>query len=138
MKLFLVFILTETSLTTNSYSYFFFFWSANYANLYILDESRYINIVYMGRFFVLTYIERLFSTVCCFFSYYGRSVNYLSRVSKFHNSAMLRNLGKVYIWGLLVLSYGKFSSNDLAFQCSSLLISKLYELSLWFQRCPEA
>ena len=138
MKLFLVFILTETSLTTNSYSYFFFFWSANYANLYILEESRYINIVYMGRFFVLTYIERLFSTVCCFFSYYGRSVNCLSRVSKFHNSDMLRNLGKVYIWGLLVLSYGKFSSNDLAFQCSSLLISKLYELSLWFQRCPEA
>ena len=85
MKVFLVFILTETSLATNSYSYFFFFWSANYANLYILEVSRYINIVYMGRFFVLTYIERLFSTVCCFFSYISWSVNCKSWVSKFHH-----------------------------------------------------
>ena len=54
---------------------FFFFWSANYANLYILEMSRYINIVYMGRFFVLTFIERLYSAVCCFFSYISWLVN---------------------------------------------------------------
>ena len=57
---------------------FFFFWSAYYANLYILEMSRYINIVCMGRFYVLTYIERFFSTVCCFFSYISWLVNYKS------------------------------------------------------------
>ena len=57
---------------------FFFFWSAYYANRYILEMSRYINIVCMGRFYVLTYIERFFSTVCCFFSYISWLVNYKS------------------------------------------------------------
>ena len=102
MKVFLVFILTETSLATNSYSFFFLFWSANYAILYILEMSRYINIVYMGGFFVLTYIERLFSAVCCFFSYISCLVNCKSWVSKFHHffSGILGNCGKIYIWGL--------------------------------------
>ena len=40
---------------------------------------------YLGRLFVLTYIERLFSTVCCFFSYISWSVNCKSWVSKFHH-----------------------------------------------------
>ena len=81
--MFLVFILIETSLATNSYFYFFFFWSGNYATIYILEVSRYIKIVYIGRSFVLTYIERLFSTVYSFFRYISCSVSYKSWVSKF-------------------------------------------------------
>ena len=85
MKVFLVFILAETSIAINSYTYFFFFWSVNYENRYILEVSRYINIINIGRCFVLTYIERLFSTVCCFFSYISWSVNCNSWVSKLHH-----------------------------------------------------
>ena len=33
---------------------------------YILEVSRYTNIVYIGMYLVLTIVERLFSTVCYF------------------------------------------------------------------------
>ena len=51
-------------------------------------------------------MERLFSTVCYFISHFCWSVNYMSRVSRFHNFLfeMLRNWGQVFIWGILVLS----------------------------------
>ena len=62
----------------------FFFWTVNYANL-VLKMSRYTNIVSIGRYLVLTYIERFISTVCCFFSYICWSVNCMSWVSKFNN-----------------------------------------------------
>ena len=89
MKAFLVFTLTETWFATTSYSWIFVVWSINYANLvhnyYILKMSRYTNIVYIGRYLVLTYIERFATTVCCFFSYICWSVNCMSWVSKFNN-----------------------------------------------------
>ena len=50
---------------------------------YILKMSRYTNIVYIGRYLALTYIERFISTICCFFSYICWSVNCMSWVSKF-------------------------------------------------------
>ena len=38
-------------------------WFMNYALHYILEESRYENIVDIGVHLILTYIERLFSIV---------------------------------------------------------------------------
>ena len=60
-------------------------WSINY---YILKMSRYTNIVYIGRYLALTYIEKFISTVCCFFGYICWSVNCMSWVSKF----------KIFFW----------------------------------------
>ena len=57
-------------------------WSINHYNL---KMSRYTNIVNIGRYLVLTYIETFISTVCCFFSYICWSVNFISWVSKFNN-----------------------------------------------------
>ena len=37
--------------------------------------ARYANIVFIGLYLVLAYIERLISTVCDFFSYFGMSIN---------------------------------------------------------------
>ena len=88
MKAFLVFTLTETSFATTSYSFEFFLLvckSGLQIVHYILRMSRYTNIVYIGRYLVLTYIKRFISTVCCFFSYICWSVNCLSPVSKFNN-----------------------------------------------------
>ena len=56
-------------------------WSINY---YILKMSRYTYIVYIGKYLVLTYIERFISTVCCFFTYICWSINCISWVSKFN------------------------------------------------------
>ena len=52
---------------------------------YILELSRYINIVYIGEYLILTYIEKRFSFVCFFFSYICWSVNCMSWLSKFHD-----------------------------------------------------
>ena len=57
-------------------------WSINYC---ILKMSRYTNIVYIGRYLGLTYIERFISTYCCFFRYICWSVNSMSWVIKFKN-----------------------------------------------------
>ena len=92
---------------------FFFFWSANYANLYILEISGYIKIVCLGRFFVLTYIEQLFSTVCCIFSYISWLVNCKSWVSKFHHFFLgyLETVARFIFEGFLsIFRYGKFIS----------------------------
>ena len=84
MELSLVFTLTETNLI-------FFFWSVNYANLvfkllWFGYGTQTVFIVFIGNWLVLTYIERLFSTICCCFcSYICWSVNCMSGVSKFHN-----------------------------------------------------
>ena len=56
-------------------------WSINY---YILKMSTYTNIVYIGRYLALTYIERFISTICCFFTYICWPVNCMSWVSKFN------------------------------------------------------
>ena len=44
---------------------------------YILELSKYTNNVYIGKYLVVTYIERLFSTVCYFFSYVCWPVNFI-------------------------------------------------------------
>ena len=49
---------------------------------YILKMSRYTNIVYVGRYLVLTNIEKSISIVCCFFSYICWSVNCMRWVGK--------------------------------------------------------
>ena len=52
---------------------------------YILQVSRYTNSIYFEVYLVVTYLERLFSTVCYFLSYFCWSVACMSRVIKFHN-----------------------------------------------------
>ena len=52
---------------------------------YILEVPRYTNIVDIGAYLILTYIERLFSVVCYFLSYFCYFVNCMSQVGKFHN-----------------------------------------------------
>ena len=110
-------------------------------------------IVCIRVYLVLTYTEKLFSTVCYFLSYFWRSVNESSQQTPQIFSGMLRNWGKVYIWGLLVFSF--MGSSIPTFQyffsffhvvCKLLksffshffLVSKLYVSNLWFRRCPEA
>ena len=51
---------------------------------YILEVPRYTNIVYIGVYLVLTYIEKLFSTACYFLIHFYLSVNCMNRVIKFH------------------------------------------------------
>ena len=110
--------------------------------------SRYTNIVYIGRYLVLTYIERFISTVCCFFSYICWSVNCMSWVSKFNNFFLTctETEARFIFEGFNIALYGKFISNSpiLSFlffiwsvNCSrgffraTLSVSKLYELSFW-------
>ena len=52
---------------------------------YILEVSKYTNIIYIRVYLVLPYIERLFSSVCYFLSYFCWLVKCMSRVNKFHN-----------------------------------------------------
>ena len=66
---------------------------------YVLEMSRHTNIVYIGMYFVLTYLERLFIR---FFGYICSSVNYMSRVSNFHNSF-------VHLRAFSIVIYGKFN-----------------------------
>ena len=58
-------------------------WSINYA--WRFGSVKIHNHCLYWRAFVLTWAEILFSTVCYFYSYYWWSVNYTSRVIKFHN-----------------------------------------------------
>ena len=80
-------------------------WSINYA--WRFGSVKIHNHCLYWCAFVLTWAEILFSTVCYFYSYYWWSVNYTSRVIKFHNffSDMLRNWGQGYIWRLFLLSF---------------------------------
>ena len=81
---------------------------------YILEVLRYTNIVYIGRYLVLTYIVRFFSTVCYFFGYICWSVNCMSWVSKFHNffwyAQKLRQ--DLHLMALINALYGKLISNS--------------------------
>ena len=47
--------------------------------------DKYPNIVFIGLLLVLAYIERLISTVCDFFSYFGMPINCKNWVCKLHN-----------------------------------------------------
>ena len=86
-------------------------WSMNY---YILKMSRYTNIVYIGRYLVLTYIEIFISTVCCFFSHICWSVNCMSWVSKFNNFFLTctETEARFIFEGFNIVLYGKFISNS--------------------------
>ena len=84
-------------------------WSINY---YILKMPRYANIVSIGRYLVLTYIERFISAVCCCFSYICWSVNCMGWVSKFTFSDMHGTEAKFMIEGIDIVLYGKFISDS--------------------------
>ena len=47
--------------------------------------ARYPNIVFIGLYLVLAYIEGLISTVCDFFSYFGMPINCRRWVCMLHN-----------------------------------------------------
>ena len=114
---------------------------------YILEVSRYTNIVYIGVYLVPTYTERLFSTVCYFLSYFCRSFYFrlfLSQVSKFHNFFLTCSESETRC-GFLVFSLMECSIPSFQYFFSFfhvvckllkslfshfLLVSKLHELSL--------
>ena len=101
-------------------------WSINY---YILKMPRYTNIVYIGRYLVLTYIERFISTVCCFFSCICWSVNCMSWVSKFNNSFLTctETEAKFMFEGFNIVLYGKFISNSPTLFLFFYLVCKLFK-----------
>ena len=101
-------------------------WSINY---YILKMSRYTNIVYIGRYLVLTYIERFISTVCCFFSYICWSVNCMSWVSKFNNFFLTctETEARFIFEGFNIVLYRKFISDSLILFCFFYLVCKLFK-----------
>ena len=76
-------------------------------NYYILKMSKYANIVYIGKYLVLTYIERFFSTVCWFLSYISWSVNCINWVSKLNNIFFwhVRKLNQDLYLRVLILSF---------------------------------
>ena len=100
-------------------------------------------------------MERLFSTVCYFLSHFCWSVNYMSQVSKFHNfflacsgteaRCIFEGFEYCHLWKVqFQLSSTIFSfffiwsvNYSSHFFSPFLLVSKLYELSLWFHRCPD-
>ena len=88
------------------------------------------NIVYIGRYLVLTFIERFISTVCCFFSYIYWSVNCMSRVSIF-NSFFLTctdTEARFIFEGFTIVLYGKFISDSLIlFFTFFYLVCKLFK-----------
>ena len=99
-------------------------------------------------YLALIWIERLFSTVCFFLSYFSWSVNYMSRVSKFHyffltcSETEARCIFKGFWYCHLWKVQYQFSNIFLALfhlVCQLLkslfspflFVSKLYELSVW-------
>ena len=114
---------------------------------YILKMSKYTNIVYIGRYLVLTYIEIFISTVCYIFSLICWSVNCMGWVVNstifFWNARKLRqdlywralilcNLWKVHFWHsdtfFAFLSSLKIVQETFS---ATVSVSKLYGLSLW-------
>ena len=125
-------------------------WSLNYALQ--VRSARYTNVVYIGLYLVLTYRERLFSTVWNFLNCFCLSLNCMSRASKFQKRFcdMLGNW-ELYLRVFSFAIYGKFNSNFPVFFsffhviCLGhflsrffLLVSKLYELSPWFRIFPKS
>ena len=126
-------------------------WSLNY---HILEKPRNLNIVYIGRYLVLTYIERCFSPVCCHFSYICWSANCLSWVGKFQNFFLtwMETERRIIFEGFNYCPLWKLnfqlSDTFLAFfvwalNCSrhflvALTVNKLYKLNLWIiEHMPE-
>ena len=101
-------------------------WSLNY---YILKMSRYTDIVYIGRYLVLTYIERFISTVKCFFSYICWSVNCMSWVSKYNNFFLtcMATEARFIFEVFHIILYEKFISDSLILFCFFYLVCKLFK-----------
>ena len=125
-------------------------WSLSYALQ--VRSARYTNVVYIGLYLVLTYRERLFSTVWNFLNCFSLSLNCMCRVSKFQKRFcdILGNW-ELYLRVFSFVIYGKFNSNFSVFIsffhviCLGhflsrffLLVSKLYELSPWFRIFPKS
>ena len=81
---------------------------------YILKVLRYTNVVYIGRYLVLTYKERFISTVCCIFSYIFWSVNCMSWVNKFNKFFLTRTEteARFIFEGFNIALYGKLISDS--------------------------
>ena len=136
MKVFLVFILTETSLATTGYSFeFFFFWSGNYVNLVYKIFITFCKCQDTPTLFILKgsyywHIERFFSTVCCFFGCICCSVNCMRWVSKFKiffwRAWKLRLY--LYLRAFSVALHGKFMFN------TSILFRLFYLVCKLFRR----
>ena len=80
---------------------------------YILKISRSTNIVYIGRYLVLTYIKWFISTVFSFFSYICWSVNCMSWVCKFYKFFLTwtETETRFIFEGFNIVLHGKFSSD---------------------------
>ena len=98
-------------------------WSINY---YILKMSRYTNIAYIGRYLILTYIERFVWTVCCFFSYICWSANCMSWVSNFII---------LFFWHVPKLMQGLYLSALILFFMESLFLTPQYFFCFLYLVC---
>ena len=112
-----------------------FFWYVNYANLVFKlfitlwkcqdTQSLFI----LEGILVLTYKERFFSAVCCFFSYICWSVSCKSWVSKF-NDFFLTCTGteeRFIFEDFNIVLYGKFISNSRIIFSLFCLVCKLFK-----------
>ena len=90
------------------------FISGLYIVYYILKVPIYTNIVYIGRYIILKYIEIFFSTICCFFSYNCWSVKCMSWVNKFNNFFLTctETEARFIFEDFNIVLYGKFVSNS--------------------------
>ena len=119
-----------------------------------MKVSKHTKIVYIGDYFVLTYIERFFSTVYIFLSYFCWLVNCTNWVNKFHNCFLTCSeteesfICEVFQYCHLCKVKFQLPSTFLVLSiwsvnCSShffshfLFVSKFEKVSLWFWRCPE-
>ena len=131
-----------------------FFWSVSCTNLvfklFIIflkcqdnKHSLYWSVL------VLADIEKLFSTICYFLSYFCWSVNCISRVSKFHNFSWhaFKPRQGLYLRTFSIAIYGKLNFNFpvlfLAFFIAhvTFLVTFYQSVScmswVWFQSFPE-
>ena len=112
-------------------------WPVNYNNL---NVSRCTNIVYIGRYLILTYIEKKFLIACSFFEYICWSVNCMNWVTKLNNfflTCAATEAGFIFnsfkycpLWKVhFQYSYTFFSFFIWSVNCSRTFSAK--ELSLW-------
>ena len=127
LKVFLVLTLIESLVPNISYFCGFFLLAYKFCKsglwvmLYISDTSRYTNIVYIGIYLVdlvMAYKERLFSTVCFFFTYFW-AFSYFIYIRAF----------SIVIYGKLISSYPLFV---LAFFMWSVNCASLIYKDIWF------
>ena len=123
MKGFLIFTFTGTSFATTNYSFEFFSSGPQIIQIRPINYSLHFesvkihkHCVYIRWYLVLTYMERLLSTVCWLFSHICLSVNCISWVSKFNNFFLtcLETEARFIFEGFIVL-YGKLISKSSIF-----------------------